>query len=267
MKKQETGCPPVAAARVGRRRRTYRARLTHCDFFMEKHIGSFVRECLRRYVSAGTRVGDLGCGEQPFREEVEQLGGSYIGIDLTQNRDASVEVLADAGALPFPENHFDVILCTELLEHLADPRRAIAEMARVIRKTGRVILTVPFMYPLHEEPRDYLRLTPHAMQDYARTGGLEVESLRTAGNELEVMATVWANLWCRSSLARRCAVVDRLLLPLFFAPVNGLGGAASLLLHRCLPCKSYLNVLCALVKSGDGQGQSPRAGRPKVPQV
>ena len=72
----------------------------------------------------GHLVADVGCGEQPWRNLVETLGARcYLGADVEQNTSGSVMLRCLADALPLADGTVDVVLCTEVLEHLPDPGR------------------------------------------------------------------------------------------------------------------------------------------------
>jgi SAM-dependent methyltransferase len=236
---------PVALAR----KRRYRASILRGDFFVLRHLKSFLESTLRDRVRRGANVADVGCGEQPFRSLIEQLGGSYTGIDIAQNSVGSVDVVADIASIPLPAESFDLLVCSEVLEHVSNTTAAFAELARLCKIGGSIILTTPFAYPLHEEPQDFVRLTPYQVRECACSGGLEVAHLSTSGNELEVVATVWCNLWTRSNL-----MVPSLLRSAWNAlmrlPLNGLVYAISPVLHPLLPRKYFLNTLCVLIKRG-----------------
>ncbi len=100
-------------------------------------------------------------------------GGSLYGynnlfpnlttVDVDPKR--SPDVVADAHNLPFDDESFDIVLSVDVLEHLRDPRQAISEMKRVLKKEGRVILTTRFVYPIHDSPHDYWRFTKYGMQE------------------------------------------------------------------------------------------------------
>lgn len=70
-------------------------------------------------------------------------------------------VLGDVQRLPFPDDSFDTVLCTEVLEHVPDPWGAVREIRRVLRPGGQALLTSPFMWPWHGSKRyaDYWRFT------------------------------------------------------------------------------------------------------------
>ena len=173
------------------RRAVYRANIARGDFFVLRNLQTFLHRALAESVSAGTIVGDIGCGEQPLRQTIESLGGSYVGVDVGQNRSGTVDVLAPITEVPLPDAIW-VILCTEVLEHVPDTSGAFSELGRLCQAGGTIIVTTPFAYPLHEEPHDYVRLTPHQITQCAARNGLETVELTTAGDELS-LATVWCN--------------------------------------------------------------------------
>lgn len=118
-------------------------------------------------VAAGERVLDLGCGFGRHAFEAYRRGAHVIAVDRSPEEvtqvtamframvaagEAPAEVTAQAVradllALPFPSGHFDVVIASEVLEHIPDDARAIAEIARVVRPGGRVAVTVPRWWP------------------------------------------------------------------------------------------------------------------------
>lgn len=170
--------------------RWYRA-----SYFVNKHIDDFVLHELESVARPGDLLVDSGCGAQPFRRSVEQLGMSYLGLDYSVKSSQLVDSLADAASLPIASGSVDVVLCTELLEHVPDLGATVREIARVLAADGTAIITVPFMFGLHEQPYDFQRPTPHLLRRLAEQAGLEVTRLERLGGEAEVMATTWENYW------------------------------------------------------------------------
>ena len=113
---------------------------------------------------AGSRVLDAGAGDAPYRPLFAHC--RYVTQDWPQSVHAgsvAADIVADLHSLPPGVGEFDFVLCTEVLEHVAEPDRVLAELARVIRPGGGLLLTVPFVGALHEEPHDYWRPTSHAL--------------------------------------------------------------------------------------------------------
>jgi SAM-dependent methyltransferase len=89
---------------------------------------------------------------------------------------------ADLQAMPqVPTSAYDTILCCEVLEHLERPEAALRELHRVLRPTGRLILSVPFLSRLHEEPHDYFRFTEYGLRELFRRSGFEIMELTPTG--------------------------------------------------------------------------------------
>ena len=86
-------------------------------------------------------------------------GEHVINLDLAMPRNGSVDILADIGSLPFADRSVDGVICTYVLEHVADSRACIDEIARVVRPGGHVYVAIPFLFPTHPDPLDRWRWT------------------------------------------------------------------------------------------------------------
>jgi SAM-dependent methyltransferase len=165
-----------------------------------------IADALARHAPpAGSRVLDAGCGEQPLRAGLERSGLQYHSLDLQQNAIGSVEYIGAIDTdLPaaMPRESFSLIVCTEVLEHVARWDRAFANIASLLTRGGRVIVTSPFVYPLHEEPHDYWRPTPYAVRDAATANGLKVIDERQLGDSWDVLGTVLSATWTFPADAR-----------------------------------------------------------------
>ena len=162
---------------------------------MVRLLRGHIEPTLRRELggSARLRVLDVGCGGQPFRPLIEGLGHDYAGAD-TQNPLGIVDHLFEIDGR-IPDNlaaagGFDFILCTEVLEHVADWDRAFANFSRLLAPGGRMLLTCPFVYVLHEEPHDFWRPTSHALKHFAVKHGLDAIDVQRIGSAWDVIGTV-----------------------------------------------------------------------------
>ena len=153
--------------------------------------GSSLVESLRRVAPrAHGRLLDVGCGDKPYEHLFVPFVDSYLGIEheaTYANTDAGgrasrgADVLYDGKRLPFEDRSFDTVLSIQVLEHTPRPGELLAEMARVVRDDGLIILSVPFSFRLHEEPHDYFRFTPHVMRELGRNVGLDMEEIAPRG--------------------------------------------------------------------------------------
>ena len=130
---------------------------------------------------------DLGAGLKPYAVVYEPYFSTCVSVDHPHSQHAiEVDILASADALPIEDASFDFVLCTEVLEHCPDPAAVLAEIRRVLRPGGVVLLTTPFMVALHEMPFDFYRYTPSALELMAGNARLELESIVTRGDYLAV---------------------------------------------------------------------------------
>jgi SAM-dependent methyltransferase len=108
----------------------------------------------RRRLLPGARVLEIGCGAGDFAARMAEGGArSVIGQDFApvavdraigrfRQENLSFEV-GDIESIRYPRDHFDVVVSCETVEHVAHPRRAISELARVLRPGGTLLLTTP----------------------------------------------------------------------------------------------------------------------------
>lgn len=137
-------------------------------------------------VPAGSRVLDVGAGSCPYRgwfshcvyktQDFAQLSPEQ----LRHGNYGEIDYVCDAGHIPVPDATFDVVLCTEMLEHVPEPLVVIAEFARILRPGGRIILTAPLGSGIHQEPYHYYGgYTPYWYEKFLSEKGfskIEIEA-------------------------------------------------------------------------------------------
>ncbi|MCC7264402.1 MAG: class I SAM-dependent methyltransferase [Candidatus Latescibacteria bacterium] len=119
------------------------------------------------------RLLDLGCGRQEHRSLPRS--GSYVGLEVDQARygENPPQVWGSGLELPFVAGACTTVLCAQVLEHVPEPARLVAEASRVLGSGGHLVLTAPHIWGVHEEPHDYFRFTGFGLAHLARQAGLE----------------------------------------------------------------------------------------------
>ncbi|MEW6108618.1 MAG: class I SAM-dependent methyltransferase [Nitrospirota bacterium] len=109
------------------------------------------------------RILDVGCGFKPWLKLFDEDKIEYIGIDFVKEK-SSADFIASADKLPFPDNDFDALIYSEVLEHAENITAAIKEMRRVAKNNALVFISAPLVFPEHGIPYDFLRLTRYFYQ-------------------------------------------------------------------------------------------------------
>ena len=139
-------------------------------------------ERLARELPAGTRVLDAGAGEAPYRTLFAEC--NYMTSDWEQSEHAGAQrsdVLAPLSRLPLDDRSFDVVVNTQVLEHVDDPAAVLGEFRRLLVPTGELWLTAPFVWELHEEPHDYFRFTTHGLRSLLERAGFVAIEIHPLG--------------------------------------------------------------------------------------
>lgn len=138
---------------------------------------------IARYV--GGDVLDLGAGRLAWRTTLRPFARSYTSADLVRCHDELDHLVDLTQTLPFADHSYDTVFCCSVLEHLFDYERAMAEMARILRPGGRLVLSLPFLFYRHGDPDDYFRFSPYAIRRLAERHGLAVTVLHPQGGVIE----------------------------------------------------------------------------------
>lgn len=125
---------------------------------------------------------DVGCGTMPYRHYVDHQVQRYDGLDI-EPRVKGVKFVSDAQQMTaVASSEYDFVLCSEVIEHVPRPERVLSEISRVLKPGGTLLLTVPFLARMHEEPYDYYRYTRYGLEFLMREAELVVEEISPTGS-------------------------------------------------------------------------------------
>lgn len=161
---------------------------------------------------------DVGVGERPYSEHFDSRVSRYVGLEyppvvfgnLNPNLSDElhkvagiIDVWGDGQCLPVADESVDTVLSLEVLEHVPDPEACVAEMARVLRPGGKLLLTVPFAAPRHQLPFDFRRYTAEGLSNVLERNGLEVLHVRPRGNVATAAGATLSQYLLRHWAAKR----------------------------------------------------------------
>ncbi len=158
---------------------------------------------------------------------------------------ASDAVYFDGDQWPVATNSVDTVLCTEVAEHLYEPGVLFAESFRCLKKSGRLVLTVPFAARWHFIPHDFWRFTPSSLDRLLGNAGFKNLRIYARGNALTVLCYKALSLLLPPLVAPRESRTKSLLwitLGITFLPVTLLAasvGAMSLKMQGGNDCLGY----------------------------
>lgn len=144
-----------------------------------------------RNVPAGSRVLDVGAGSAPYRGLFAHC--DYKTQDLAQLKAeqlryggyAPIDLVSAADSIPISDASVDVVLCTEVLEHVPEPIAVVTEFGRILAPAGRLILTAPLGSGIHQEPYHfYGGYTPYWYERFLDDAGFESISIEPNAGSL-----------------------------------------------------------------------------------
>lgn len=178
------------------------------------------------------RLLDFGCGRKPYAHlfKVDE----YIGIDMEQtghdHTHSTVDVYYDGRHIPFPNEHFNALFCSEVLEHVFNPDEILPEINRVLKKGAKALVTVPFCWNEHEIPFDYARYSSFGITHLLEKNGFRILHLQKSGTFARVNFQLWALYFFE--LFRKWGRVGYALSLILIAPINILGAILLVLLPK-----------------------------------
>lgn len=126
------------------------------------------------------KILDAGAGRLAYKNLIKKYVKSYISSDFSKTH-KDLDVVCDIEKMSFKNSEFDVVFCSQVLEHVPHPHQALKEINRVLKKNGVAIITVPLLGYIHNAPHDYFRYTKYGLQVLAQENGFDVIKLEEVG--------------------------------------------------------------------------------------
>ena len=130
------------------------------------HINRFIK-FVSKEVKEGEILLDAGCGDSPYYEFLKH--SKYIGTDflkVNKKYDKSkLNFVSSLDELPLKDESVDTILCTQVLEHVENPFKVMNEFKRILKKEGKLFISVPQQQGVHEEPYNFFNYTYFGLEN------------------------------------------------------------------------------------------------------
>lgn len=179
--------------------------------------------------TAGTLCGtvlDIGCAHKISKKYLHK-DAQYIGLDYSTAEsmyNSRPDIYANGENLPFPTKSIDTVLLLDVIEHMADPDKCMQEIERVLVNGGKLVLNVPFIYPVHDAPHDFQRWTLYGLRTLLLKHGMSIEVEETCGNPLTTSALLLNIALCKSVInsfqKRHPGLLLIILLPFLIPVIN-----------------------------------------------
>lgn len=187
-----------------------------CPVFIKKlivpscfDVNRFIEQAASE-IPRGSKVLDAGAGQCQYKKLFDRH--EYITVDAACGDEtwdySQIDFVCDLESMPFSDNEFDCIICTQVLEHVKEPQLVVNEAYRVLRPGGSIYLSAPQGWGVHQAPHDFFRFTCYALEYLFEKAGFKVVYIKPScgyfgylANRLTILPKVlfWQirNIWLR----------------------------------------------------------------------
>ena len=154
---------------------------------------------------------DFGCGSRPYESlfRVERYMGLDIEVSGHPQAGKRADIYYDGETIPLDDASVDHVFSAEVFEHVFNAPELFREIRRVLKPGGSFIMTCPFVWPLHEQPYDFARYTPSALNAMLGDAGFSAIQVRRHGHPIEAVCQL-ALAYCMEHLVPPVRVLSGL---------------------------------------------------------
>lgn len=162
---------------------------------------------------------DLGCGAMPYKKLIMENSGvtDYTGVDIENpiyQKTQKPDCFWDGFKVPLESSTYNNAILIEVLEHMPKPENTLKELSRLLKKDANLLITVPFLWTLHDVPNDEYRYTPFALKRMLEDNNFDIVNMESFNNWHGSMASMLA-LYAR----RGCPVKYKKLFSILILPI------------------------------------------------
>lgn len=160
----------TAINKIGRR---------HTSYLVYRNLFKSLRTVIQKYGKGN--VLDVGCGNKPYQNLFNDSVTNYTGCDIKQSPLNNVDIICSATDIPLPDNSFNTVLCTQLVEHVYNYPIMLKEFHRLLDFNGILFLSGPMYWPVHGEPHDFFRFTKFGFEKILEEHDFEIMEILENG--------------------------------------------------------------------------------------
>lgn len=212
---------------------------------------------------------DVGCGSKPYAHLFINAA-KYVGMDiLVSGHDHSrshIDVFYDGKNIPFQPGSFDAVVSFETFEHVFNLDELLDEIHRVLKPDGKLMFSVPFCWPEHEQPYDFGRYTAFGIVAKLNAQGFDVDYIRKSGDFVSAISQLWIEYF-RAQFMPNYLPLRLVLQMLFIVPMVVLTKLASVILPKRYEYYFGLLVVARRVEKGGKVSYQVPTDNRSSPQV
>lgn len=164
-------------------------------YFIDRYTLFKAIKYFSQEIKENVKILDVGYGIKPYKNLFKT--DKYFGIDIEtsgHSNDAKyADKFYDGKNIPFEDNSFDVIICTQVLEHTEEPQTLIKEIYRVMKKDSVAFLTIPFVGNEHEQPYDFWRFTQFGNKKLLEEAGFKKIEIKPSCGFFETFGQMFSS--------------------------------------------------------------------------
>ena len=183
----------------------YKTGISDSLYLHYKFLFRDIKDAIKNY-SKGN-VLDIGCGNKPYEPLFEHCD-SYKGCDIAQSSERNVDILCPSTAIPLPNEQFDTVFSTQVLEHVEDHLKMLQEAYRLLKPEGHIILSAPMAWEHHEVPYDFFRFTRHGLTYLFEKAGFKIIYIKPNGGKWALLGQL-SQAIIRSSTQNRKGILRK----------------------------------------------------------
>lgn len=149
-----------------------------------------------KYIFPGNKIFDIGCGNKPYEKYIRYLiksenKNSYVGSDIVQSSEQKVDIICDATNIPEESCLYDVVISTQVIEHVFNHEKVFDEAYRLLKPGGYFIVSSNFIWRMHEKPYDYYRFTKYSFESLLTDSKFKIIESKSNGGKWSVLGQLF----------------------------------------------------------------------------